>query len=93
MNFADEITDYEDVRNALARLAVRCAQEAQGKHRSGPKPKGWKAAGRILGIQFQTLQKVCWGQAVRPSTVAKVRDALVAAGELQHKSDGGRADD
>lgn len=82
----DEVTDYEDVRNALVRLVVRLADESNARQRSGPKAKGWKPAGRKLGIAFVTLQSVAWGNA-RASTVAKVRDALVTAGELQHKSD------
>lgn len=83
----------DDIRNALARLVVRCAAESNARLwssrsrppgarvRGGPKAKGWKGAEKILGISFQIIKKATGGRGVRSDTVARLR-ALIAAGEL-----------
>ena len=92
----------DDIRNALARLVVRCAAESNArlwsssKHRSpdvrlrgGPKAKGWKGAEKVLGISFQIIKKATEGRGVRSDTVERLRAALIAAGELKPTRLGG----
>lgn len=81
------------IRNALARLVVRCADESNTKRRShlrpsrvrprsGPASKGWVGAAALLDINFQVLQRVVRGLPVRASTVERVRLALVTTGAM-----------
>ena len=79
---SENTTAPKDLRNALARLVVRCAGESNARPRGGPRSEGWKPAAKLLGVHFQLVQKATRGERVRSDTVTRLREAMARIGEI-----------